>query len=431
MRLKIFNLFLLIIVVVCSCKTDSPPISDLSEDTLEQAYNKTLAETNRESSNYIPDWEKKQEHNGEIYVPIKARQEVSAVSNGKKWIPNDNNVWLKGKIEKGIWQFSLLNIYPNNRLNISESGVIVYEDLKTHKLTYSDYKNGQLYTIVSKKATTSSTNCTRQVVSWVCAGEVEVMECSPRYGLVCPPNPADYPNDPNIPPINGGGGPIGGGTGGDNGYQRYFPDPSYGSVPNPPYIVDNTLDKCIRAAVKTLVESNVRNASGQVLLELFKQSADFNLIFNESYELDPLVGGQAWTKNPTIVNGQVTKMDVVIDLNANTLPKASREYTAVVVLHEAIHAYLYTKKFFNTTLAQHDAMWASYIDVMATYLNTNYGMDINEAKVLATEGLQNTFQSKIEDRIYNNLKNGLNYPSNQRATLIQAYRNGTKGQSCK
>lgn len=123
-------------------------------------------------------------------------------------------------------------------------------------------------------------------------------------------------------------------------------------------------------------------------------------------------------------------MDVDIELNVNTLPKASQEYIALTTLHESIHAYLYTKDYFNQAISQHDVMWSSYIDVIAGYLNRNYGTDMDVARILATDGLYNTFGSKITEEVYTKLINKKPFPSDQRSALIEKYKLGQKGKKC-
>lgn len=196
-------------------------------------------------------------------------------------------------------------------------------------------------------------------------------------------------------------------------------------------IVVDLKDPCLKKIVNEVVANDVKLKTGNLLFNVFKQNEDFNLSFYQSSFMPPLLGGTAQATSGLVSNnGNVKKLDVSITLNGVSLPNSSQEYVAVVIIHEAVHAYLFSKGFFNNSIDQHEIIWVNYVDQIAAYLNQYYNTDINVARVLATEGLQNTFGSKITDAIYTNLKGESNIPSEQRFYLIDQYRTGSKGKKC-
>jgi len=197
-------------------------------------------------------------------------------------------------------------------------------------------------------------------------------------------------------------------------------------------ITNHVQNPCLKKIVEGVINSDIRSATRESLLNVFKEGQNFNLEYYESNQLPDLTGGTATVRGGSYNDkGQLAKLNIEIKLNVNTLPDASEEYVALVVVHESIHAYLYSKGFFSKNIDQHDLMWSNYIDVMAGYLNQKYGTDMNEARTLATEGLQHTFQSKIDDTIYRALGEKLLTPAEQRATIAEKYRTGQKGTTCK
>ncbi|WP_293914297.1 MULTISPECIES: acyl carrier protein [unclassified Sphingobacterium] len=203
-----------------------------------------------------------------------------------------------------------------------------------------------------------------------------------------------------------------------------FDSPSVLIVPMT--ITNQISNECLKSMVNEIINKNISTFTNDRLFDIFKQNGLVNLKFTQSTNLPELTGGIAST---TIRSGD-PRLDVEVKLNVNTLPNASQEYIATVVIHESIHAYLYTKGVANNLIQNHDVMWANYTEIIAGYLNQNYGTNIDEARVLATEGLQETFQSIQLNKIYANQKNKTDLPSVQREELIQKYRKGQKGKKC-
>lgn len=422
MKSKILSI-LLFLLVVYSCKQDEQVDQTSDNIKIEDAFNSQKTSALRREIEYTPLWDKQQNYNDEIYIPVKANKTINLIQANREKITTNNDIWLRGKYNDGKWYFSILQLYPDNSTRKFESGIVVVEDFQSGKLSYIDYKDSKFYfrnqqEKGGKRAYSPDPEQPPCKEVWVeiCAGDGAVRSCSKRLMVICD---------------------------GDTGEPTFPKPPAPTNPTNPPIFIDlpevktvfkvtnHCTNPCLKAAVDNLIASNVRSATREILIDVFNQGDDFNLDFYETSTLPSDIHGQASVKLDNYANGVPGKMNVKIDLNVNTLPKASREYVALTVIHETIHAYLYSKGFLTKTVAQHDMMWASYIDVMANYLNSNYGMNLNEAKVLATDGLHNTFQSKIDDKIYNDLNNNGSIPSDQRAKIATGYRTGTKGQTCK
>jgi len=422
MRVKILSI-LLFLLVIYSCKQDEHVEQTSDNIKIEDAFNSQKTSALRREIEYIPLWEKQQNYNDEIYIPVKADKTISLIQANREKVSTNNDIWLLGKYKDGKWNFSILQLYPDHSTRKFESGIVVVEDFQSGKLSYIDYKDSKFY--YQKHEEKGGTRAyspnpeqppCKEVWVEICAGDGAVRSCSKRLIVICNEDPGEptfpqppMPTNPTTPPI-------------------LIDLPEIRTVFK---VTNHCTNPCLKAAVDNLIASNVRSATHEILIDVFNQGDDFNLDFYETNMLPPDIHGQASVKLDNYANGVPGKMNVKIDLNVNTLPKSSQEYVALTVIHETIHAYLYSKGFLTTTVGQHEMMWASYIDVMANYLNSNYGMNLNEAKILATDGLQNTFQSKIDDKIYNDLNNSTGIPSDRRGTIATAHRSGTKGHTCK
>ncbi len=107
-------------------------------------------------------------------------------------------------------------------------------------------------------------------------------------------------------------------------------------------------------------------------------------------------------------------------LNTTALKDAGREYIAVTLVHEFVHAYMSTFQANGARqmgpLQQHDAM-VSYIDPMARFLNTRYNVPMDEAIALSWGGLEET----------NGYISLSDEEKNRIVAINNAYKNGTKG----
>ncbi|MFE7086216.1 hypothetical protein ACFU8T_09585 [Sphingobacterium spiritivorum] len=423
--------FLIFCTLVLSCaKNDGFDADDLiSIDDLQQSFYQQNPEANNPyflNPNFksVVNWNKLiWKSTDTAYIKVNVLDALT-YPLGDTVISLRDQVWIKAfKNGQKEWRYLLLTFIPIETRN-SFSGTIIstsFQSNTTKIATFNKGKNiknldqtyvttigkynknmGSLVTIASgKKCVYAYVNGQLNQIS--CTDTDEIDDGDGGIYDDPPPNPGDY--YPTNPPVGGG----------DTGEQKEDEN------------VENYIENpCLKKVVDEIISNDIASLTNECLLEVFKQNDKVNLRFYETTALPDLTSGIAKT---TYTSGS-PYMDVDIELNVNTLPNASQEYIALTTLHESIHAYLYTKGYFNQAISQHDVMWSSYIDVMAGYLNRNYGTDINVARTLATDGLYGTFGSKITDEVYKKLLDKTTLPSNIRADLIEKYKLGQKGKKC-
>lgn len=214
---------------------------------------------------------------------------------------------------------------------------------------------------------------------------------------------------PQPTPIGGGGG-TGTGTGGST------PCTTAQDIHN------NINNPCMKDEVNAALASGLNSYTYRIANYVFSDNIYFDLNFFESTTLANNVDGQTDCQGiPSSQNYFVAD----VSLNANTLPKASKEYIAVTAIHEILHAYMtYSGKLgeFN----QHTDMANNYIYTMQKDLQAMFpGMSDTDAAALSWGGLGDTQAWK--DMLTNNPDQ-----ANKIVSTNQQYKNstGTKGQRC-
>ncbi|MGY5255437.1 hypothetical protein [Sphingobacterium spiritivorum] len=358
------------------------------------------------------------------YIKVNVLDELS-YPLGDTVISLQDQVWIKAfKNSRKEWRYLLLTFIPVETKK-AFSGTIISSSILSNSTKIATFSKGENIRNLDQKHVTAIEKYNRNMGSLVkmaagkkCVyayvnGQLNQISCTDTDEIDDgdggiyddpPPNPGDY--YPTNPPIGGG----------DTGEQKEEEN-----------IENNIENPCLKKIVDEVISNDIASLTNECLLDVFKQNDKINLRFYETSRLPDLTAGIAST---TFTSG-TSNLDVKIELNANTLPNASQEYVALAVVHESIHAYLYTKGFFTTMIDQHDMMWSSYIDVIAGYLNQQYGTDMNVARTLATDGLQNTFGSKILDSTYEGLKMKTGTPIDVRAVIAEDYRTGKRGSKCK
>jgi hypothetical protein len=181
------------------------------------------------------------------------------------------------------------------------------------------------------------------------------------------------------PPTESGGG---GGTGGEEA-MVYLP------------IVDvynHMSNACLSTTFNNLKNNGINNKVSDILFNIFGKSQNLELYFDDVPMADGNLNGRFVSCDPQ----QDGSMKLYIELNENTLPSASREYTTITILHEAVHAYLALSN--ETSLLDHEETALKYRAAMASALTSIYGTPQTTADALAWQGLfgtsiWNTFQS--------------------------------------
>ncbi|QMV67129.1 hypothetical protein HS960_05425 [Sphingobacterium paramultivorum] len=226
-------------------------------------------------------------------------------------------------------------------------------------------------------------------------------------------NPGDGPGDDS-----GGSGGNGGGGGNSGGSSA----------------LDNQVeDPCVSGVVDEVLASNISFKANETLQSIFGWNGHFNIKYMEGSNMPNGVDGSAQATRILYDNdGKITDMDITVLFNINNLSNASREYIALVVVHESIHAYLNYQGYAYST-NQHDVMLSQYLDVMALHLIDNYNTPLQDAYSLAMAGLQEAFKNSINNETWETLeekyKNKL--PNLDERSRIEAdYQYGYKGSKC-
>lgn len=278
----------------------------------------------------------------------------------------------------------------------------------------------------------------------------------------CPDTPADTWVDPNGCPVdnelpevnvphpgtpttpgNGGTNPNPGGTGDpeDNGTPGEGGEDEGsggagaggGGGGGSSFLYNLIEDPCLGGILDSILNSNITFKANETLQSIFGWSGKFNIKYMESTTMPNNIHG---TAQPTKIlydsDGKITDMDVDVFLNMNTLQNASREYAAMVIIHESIHAYLdYQGYSYNTN--QHDLMLSQYLEVIALYLIDHFNTPEQDAYSLAMEGLYEAFQNSINNQTWEAVeekyKNKI--PSlNDRSRIMADHETGLKGSKC-
>lgn len=203
---------------MASCQKDESGDISKPDTSIEKAYDIQKTSAANKEINYTPMWTEKQESNGDVYVPLKADKIIRQIIGGKKQQPINDNIWLRGKLKDGKWIFSILQVYPDNYDNKYKSGMVIYEDLVTGKLSKSSYVDPSLNKdsdpvssengSPAKKAVDEQPPC-KQVLIQVCAGEGAEMACDTRVMTICEDDEEDNgPIPPTTPPPPGLGGGV-------------------------------------------------------------------------------------------------------------------------------------------------------------------------------------------------------------------------------
>ncbi|GAA0537044.1 hypothetical protein GCM10009415_18570 [Chitinophaga japonensis] len=230
----------------------------------------------------------------------------------------------------------------------------------------------------------------------------------------------------------GGGGGGGTGKGADRHPWEDFIDegdfPSEGGSDPTPYIPNSVTDiknhlttPCFKTTVTDLIyKAGAQSAISQIIWGMFSASDKVNLSIYEE-ELRPsedgvTSGGQS---------GGYVNIDIT--LNSTGLANASKEYIAVTMLHECLHAYFNVKNKWpleDANYVQHQAMAGMYVEVMADALQQTYPtISRSDAIDLAWGGLDKSLAWK-------NIVTSNPSEANRILLKNQAYKNGSSGTKC-
>jgi len=341
--LKVFTLLILFF----SCK-HIETYEGSSDDEVVFAFDKVKQSSIKRDISYLPRWQERIEFEGSLFIPMSTDKKLSSYTTNNTKYSLNRRIWLKAIKYADKWSFVLVTVLPNDNRNSKNSGVFLYEDYETGVKSYEGYigqqlLKGEVYEReirkingkLDKRAQLSPVGVIcRTISSEICAGSGKDEYCTYRTEVVCTSTtiPGGGNGGNTNPPVGSGG--HGGGSGGGNNI--------------PPIVVDDTpsdddkeiIDSlqgypCAQAILAKI--PNLKNKISEWLSKEFNKSIDNDITFRVSTKLEASVDG-VWNNN----NGSGTAQ--TISLNANMLSKASQEYIAATMFHEALHGFLYMEE---------------------------------------------------------------------------------------
>lgn len=157
------------------------------------------------------------------------------------------------------------------------------------------------------------------------------------------------------------------------------------NIAEPKDITNRVDNLCLSATLNAAISNNLSNTITDILHNTFGAQADFNINFLDDNLNDPLK--DAKTTPFLYSNGRI---DFNVTLNTGVLPSASKEYTAVTIYHEIVHAYLRTLGVTGQNL-QHIVMTEQYVSKLESALQSMFPNLSNlDAKALSWGGLMDT-----------------------------------------
>ncbi len=153
-----------------------------------------------------------------------------------------------------------------------------------------------------------------------------------------------------------------------------------------PEITNSLKSECFNQVLDDLISHNLKGKMAHII-ELFdnsKAGGKFDFTIEDSYN-EPFKGiGNVFKSAKT--DGKT------ISLNTATLSNSSKEYIAKTIMHEILHIYLKNK----TALEDHTKMATDYITPMAELLSEIYNINLREAKIICTIGLDSIDKNLFE-----------------------------------
>nr|WP_294943979.1 hypothetical protein [uncultured Mucilaginibacter sp.] len=211
----------------------------------------------------------------------------------------------------------------------------------------------------------------------------------------------------------------GGGTGGGTS------TPCTVVVPPPPPILNNNLQNpCLKSVLNKLTQgSNLNGKIATIIHDVFQTNDKVNLTFEEYTNAGD---GTAQTSIPTITNGIFNE---TIKLNLAQLGNSSQEFSATIMVHETLHAYLNYNSNLKTQLSQHIEMANKYVDDMRGVLQQVFpSLTNDDANAIILNGLGDIYQQKPS--YWNQLLTKYNTDNVSIQVLADAFKKGIYGTKC-
>lgn len=401
-KLLLASLFFLLLGIAFSCKVDienldEPIVSgDLLSKIRQSFEQKSKTDAFLKTANIDPAWnnaivfgnsiELSYGENGIIHRPSLTDNNenpgrerlILTQKNGKlkstiiRYLPSKK---FKGKINE---------INSRNLKSKHFDGKVVTQTMGSKKVKFYYFADGKLYKQYKGKIVRTSKNgriaACHEEDYWDCSTKYDehgewYMDCTHTWIQVCDDEDdnddeededpcvtfPEYCDDPCLMDPGSCGGGDGGGSSGSN-------------------RVDNLLtDPCFSNTLQGLMNHNWRLTATDILAN-FNSSTSLNLtVSNTSFGNTSVDADHA--------HGNATTYQIT--LNDDALVGASQEYIAATIMHESIHALLFSQGK-RGELQNHIEMVNSYINPMADALRFSFLMSREDAVALAWGGLGDT-----------------------------------------
>lgn len=249
---------------------------------------------------------------------------------------------------------------------VAYEGLFILEDWNGDFVEGFSYKNGKATNklVNGKKARSTSDWECWTYTQWSCASGDggQTWNCSEMYSnTYCSGGPAN--EDQWIDPdYSGGGGGGSSGNGNNNGSDiQVF-------INNP----------CIKSQVENLLLGGIASTITQQ--------------FNSAFGMGGLPPFITFVEDPSLVVSartiEVGTNSLEIRINPTVATTASKEYMAVVIIHEMTHAVLYANGVSMVGPVQHEIMLNNYADVIANCAMAYFPIQYNDAFSISLKSLQ-------------------------------------------
>ena len=221
----------------------------------------------------------------------------------------------------------------------------------------------------------------------------------------------------------------GGGTGGGGGTGSVNPPPcSTGMNPgtNPQQIITDKLNNpCLKNVLNKITQTtNLNGKIADIIHDVFATNDKVNLTFEEYTSSSD---GPAQTLAPIVDNNGIYNED--IKLNLYHLKDASQEFSAIIMVHETLHAYMnYNGQFLLNQLYQHQEMADKYVTDIKNFIQQSYPINDADAYSIILNGLKDIFKNNTP--LYLQTLQS-KYHVTDPAGTYEAYRGGIEGTMCK
>ncbi len=165
-----------------------------------------------------------------------------------------------------------------------------------------------------------------------------------------------------------------------------------GSIPPQNSLADvknNLQNPCFKAIADLMINNNLQNIVTNILQKTFNVSPKINLTLAESNSIVNQNGRPVAAQTQSQYDASSGVLNIATYIRLDQIdPAASQEYKASLLIHEIVHAYIFTHPEVLNGLTQHAYMLQNYIDGIIGSLQTFFpSLTSQQAASLALGGL--------------------------------------------